>query len=224
MRNYLARLWKYGFLRTFLTGLVAILPLAITLWIMNWVADILRGAVGADSFIGRSLRSVGMQFATNEYLAVATGWLIVLVGIWMLGVLVSGSAKNRIQSFVDGIVQRIPFMKNVYGPVKQVVQMFAGQDDNAMQGMKVVHCYIGEDEQAGFLCLLPSKEVYRFKNRDCHIVYLPSAPMPMTGFNLFVPIDQVTIIEEMGVEDLTQVYFSLGVMTSSSIPGGIARS
>ncbi|MEO1615969.1 MAG: DUF502 domain-containing protein [Planctomycetota bacterium] len=222
MRKFLDQFWTQGFLRTFLTGLVAVLPLAITFWIMNWVAGILRNAVGTDSLIGGTLRSVGMQFATNEYLAVATGWSIVLVGIWMVGVLVSGTARDRIQGFIDNVIKRIPLVNTVYGPVKQVVEMFAGREDSAVQGMKVVHCYLGDNEQAGFLCLLPSADTYRFQERDCHIVYLPSAPMPMTGFNLFVPVEQVTIVD-MGVEDLMQVYFSLGVMTTASVPAGATK-
>ena len=115
------------------------------------------------------------------------------------------------------MVGHIPLVKSIYGPVKQVVEMFANQDETALKGMKVVHCYLGDNEAAGFLGLLPSDDVYRFQQRDCHVIYLPSAPMPMTGFNMFVPVDRVHIVD-MGVDDLMQIYLSLGVMTSSVIP------
>ncbi len=223
LKRFLFWLWKRGFISNFLTGLFAILPLMITLWIMNWVASWLRALVGADSFIGGGLRDLGLQFAANQYVATAIGWLLVISCIWLLGLFVSGTALNRWQVWFDGTFRRIPLVKSIYGPVKQVVEMFSNQDESAMSGMRVVHCSIGEDESASFLGLLPSNDIYRFKDQDCHIVYLPSAPMPMTGFNMFIPVDRVTNVE-MDVEQLMQVYFSLGVMTASVVPEKINRT
>ncbi len=220
MRLFLLTLWKRGFIGTFLTGLFALLPLVVTLWIMNWVADILRGFVGPESLLGQSLRSIGLQFATNQYVATAIGWLFVIVCIWLVGLLVSGTARYRWQEWFDGSFKKIPVVKSVYGPVKQVIEMFSKRDESAVSGMKVVHCYLGDDEAVGFLGLLPSQDIYRFKDHDCHVVYLPSAPMPMTGFNMFIRVDRVQIVE-MGVEELLQIYFSLGVMTTSAVPPGV---
>ena len=217
MRQFFLNFWQRRFIGTFLTGLFAILPLVITFWIMNWVAGMLRGVVGPESLVGKGLRSIGLQFAANEYVATAIGWIIVIVCIWLVGLLVSGTARYQLQGWFDRLVKRIPFVKSVYGPIKQVVEMFSQQDESAVKGMKVVHCYCGDDEAVGFLGLLPSNDTYRFNEQDCHIVYLPSAPMPMTGFNLFVPVHRVHVVE-MGVEELMQVYLSLGVMTSSAVP------
>ncbi|QDT05340.1 hypothetical protein K227x_37400 [Rubripirellula lacrimiformis] len=219
MQKFLLTLWRRGFIGTFLTGLFALLPLVVTLWIMNWVAGMLRGIVGPESLLGQGLRSIGLHFAANQWLATAIGWVFVIAAIWLVGLVVSGTARYRLQEWIDGTFKKIPVVKSVYGPVKQVVEMFSKQDESAMTGMKVVHCYVGEDESAGFLGLLPSTDVYRFQEKDCHIIYLPSAPMPMTGFNMFIPVDHVQVVD-MGVEDLMQIYFSLGVMTSSVVPAG----
>ena len=220
MRRFLITLWNRGFIGTFLTGLFALLPLVVTLWIMNWVAGMLRGVVGPESMLGQGLHRVGLHFAANQYVATAIGWLFVIGVIWLVGLMVKGTARYRWQEWFDGTFRKIPVVKSVYGPVKQVVEMFSKQDESAVSGMQVVHCYVGDGEAAGFLGLLPSRDVYRFKNQDCHIVYLPSAPMPMTGFNMFIPIERVHVVD-MGVEDLMQVYFSLGVMTSSVVPPGV---
>lgn len=223
MRQFLSLLWTRGFISNFLAGLFAILPLMITLWIMDWVASWLRDLVGPDSLIGGGLRGLGLQFATNEYLATAIGWALVIACIWAVGLLISGSARNRWQEWFDGTFRRIPLVKSVYGPVKQVVEMFSQQDKSAVSGMRVVYCSVGADESASFLGLLPSIDIYRFHEQDCYVVYLPSAPMPMTGFNMFIPVDRVTVVD-MDVEALMQIYLSLGVMTSSVVPASVSRS
>lgn len=223
MRQFLSWLWTRGFISNFLAGLFAILPLMITLWIMDWVASWLRALVGPESFVGVGLRNLGLQFAANEYIATAIGWALVIASIWALGFLISGSARNRWQEWFDGTFRRIPLVKSVYGPVKQVVEMFSRQDESAVSGMRVVYCSIGSDESASFLGLLPSNDIYRFNEQDCYVIYLPSAPMPMTGFNMFIPVTRVTMVD-MDVEALMQIYLSLGVMTTSAVPASVNRS
>ncbi len=218
MHRFLTMVWRRGFVATFLTGLFALLPLVITLWIMNWVGSILRELVGAETLPGRALRSIGLRFAANPYVAMAIGWIVVVIAIWLIGVIIRGTAQYRLREWFDGRVKRIPIVKSIYGPVQQVVEMFSQRDESAVSGMKVVYCYMGGTETTGFLGLLPSKDIYQFNDQPCHIIYLPSAPMPMTGFNLFVPVEHVRKID-MNVEDLMQIYFSLGVMTSNVAPG-----
>ncbi len=176
--------------------------------------------IGPESLLGNGLRSIGLHYVSNQYVATGIGWVFVIGCIWLVGLLVSGTARYSWQEWFDGSFKKIPIVKSVYGPVKQVVEMFSKQDESAVSGMQVVHCYVGDGEAAGFLGLLPSKDIYRFNDQDCHIIYLPSAPMPMTGFNMFIPIDRVRVVE-MGVEELMQIYFSLGVMTTSAVPDGI---
>ena len=47
--------------------------------------------------------------------------------------------------------------------------------------MSVVFCTLGEGSGAGFLGLLASSEPYRIREQDCLLVYIPTAPIPMTG-------------------------------------------
>jgi hypothetical protein len=69
MKRALAWIWDRGIVSTFLAGFLVILPLAITVWIMGWVAGMLRDVVGPDSYIGEGLRSVGLRFVANDTVA-----------------------------------------------------------------------------------------------------------------------------------------------------------
>ena len=51
----------------------------------------------------------------------------------------------------------------------------------------------------------------------CRIVYVPTSPVPMSGGILFVPKDSMQRID-MKVDDLMQIYFSIGVMSDKVIP------
>ena len=222
MRRILLWIWNRGIVGTFLTGLFAILPLVLTVAIMSWAADQLNAILGPNTAVGRSLENLGMQVVGNRTFATVLGWAFVLVGIWALGVLVRSTTRFGLQQWFDRLIRSLPVVKSVYGPISQVVSLLSKKDESQMSGMPVVYCWFGEQEGGGFLGLLASHDTFRFGNEQCKLVYIPTSPVPMSGGLLFVPADKVNIVD-MQAEELMQVYFSLGVMASSTVPARYLR-
>jgi len=209
--------WKGRFTATFLSGLFAVLPIMITIAIVGWVAQKVLSLVGPGTQIGSALRSVGLQFVTDELTAQIIGWAIVLAGIWLLGLLVRTRARKAVDRIINLIVQRIPFVKGVYGTASQVIGMLEQRDDGELKGMSVVFCDFGREHGAGFLCLLASPDVFQFEGRDYRFVYMPTSPLPMTGGIILVPAESVRPVQ-MSVDKLLEIYFSMGVLASHAVP------
>ena len=66
---------------------------------------------------------------------------------------------------------------------------------------------------------MTTPDVYRFAGSDCHIVYLPTSPVPMTGGILFVPVNDCHLVD-MSAEEVMRVYFSLGILAAQVVPEG----
>jgi uncharacterized membrane protein len=98
-----------------------------------------------------------------------------------------------------------------------VVDLLKKDDKTEMKAMRVVYCDFGQEHGGGFLGLRASKNAYRFGGTTCYLIYIPMSPLPMSGGIVFVPVDSVHPVE-MEVEDLMQVYFSLGVLTDKVVP------
>lgn len=210
-------LWRRGIVATFLTGFFVILPIVITVAIMGWVGGMISDAMGPDSTIGRLLRLVGLAFVTNKLVASIIGWVLVLIAIWILGLFIQAFAKHKVRQMVDAAMLRLPLVSSIYKPVAQVVDMLKRDEKNDMKGMSVVFCHFGGQSGGGFLGLQPTEGVYRFGEQDCCVVYIPTSPVPMSGGIVFVPTEAVRKID-MSVDDLMQIYFSLGVLLPSVIP------
>jgi uncharacterized membrane protein len=217
MKRMFAWLWDRGVVSTFLAGFFVVLPVAITIGIMSWVAGQLQEWLGPESTMGKVLNLVGLQFVTNETVASIVGWMIVLAGIWLLGALVKSAARYRLEEGFQAAINRIPFISTIYRPVSQVVAMLKKDDRGDMKGMKVVYCDFGAEHGGAFLGLQASENVFRFGDHDCHLVYIPTSPLPMSGGLVFVPAKAVRSVE-MEVDDLMQIYFSLGVLSSTVVP------
>ena len=217
MKRILQWIWRRGVLSTFLTGFFAVLPFVITIAIMAWVGSGLQQWVGPESPAGRGLRAIGLQFVTDEVVASVIGWALVVLGLWFVGAVVKSTAKYKLEEAVATVLNRIPIIKSIYKPVSQVVEMLRQDNPSDLQRMRVVYCRLGQDYGGGFLGLRASESIYHFGARPCYAVYIPTAPVPMTGGLLFVPVEDIEPID-MEVEDLIQICVSLGVMTSNVVP------
>lgn len=217
MRRIWDALWRQGVVGTFLSGLFAVLPLALTVALIVWVVRFLESWLGPHSAFGQFLRSIGLTFVTDDTTALIAGLALVLVGIWLLGWMVKARARHRFDEALNSLIERIPLVKSVYRTMSQLVAIFNRDADSELKGLTVVFVRFGEQGGCGFLALLASPDRFRFDGREYHLVYLPTAPVPMSGGVMCVPAEQVVRVE-MSVDALMQLYLSMGMLAGQSVP------
>ncbi|MGD9127811.1 MAG: DUF502 domain-containing protein [Planctomycetia bacterium] len=212
MIRFFRWIWERGIISTFLSGLFAAMPIVITIAIIVWVGSYLR------DWVLPGLHKLGFSFVQDKYIAPLIGLVLVLVGIWSLGVLVKSRARRKLNRSFHSIIDRIPIVKPVYNTAEQLVGMLKKDDDETLKGMSVVFCGFGaETGGVGFLCLLAVPDVFHFEDRDYHIVYMPTSPIPMSGGIMLVPAETVKKID-MSVEQLMRIYFSMGILSNEVMP------
>ena len=196
--------------RCFLAGALAILPAVITVAVVVWVAGFLQKLLGPGTLIGGAIRGLGLGLVSNDAVAYVLGVVLVLVGVFAVGVAVESGAKNLLQRMLDAVLQRIPIVGNVYGTSKQLVAMLDKKDDANLKGAKAVFCVFGKENGAGVLAILVSPERFRINGREYQIVIIPTAPVPIGGGLLFMPTEMVQHTD-VSVEALMSIYVSMGI-------------
>jgi uncharacterized membrane protein len=218
MMKVLVSLWRNNVVTTFLAGLVVLLPVVLTILIIAWIVGFLRGQLGPGSFLGEILLRGGATITGPGYdtLAFGLGVLIALVGIWFLGVVARSEAQEGISRFIDKLFTRVPIIRTIYNPVSRVVRMTTDKNTD-FSGMSVVACRFGGLE-TDVLALLANQEVYVIGGERRRMVYLPAAPLPMSGGLLLMAETAIIPVPEMKVDDLLRIYFSLGALAPDSMP------
>jgi uncharacterized membrane protein len=200
---------------TFLTGLLAFLPLLLTFVLLGWVANLLRGFVGPSSLFGSLLSAVGFQLVDSEGMAYIVGALLLVVGLYVLGVLVQTRLKTYLEALVERTIKRLP----VIGPLYDVTDRFVGMFDRNAQAdltaMSPVWCFFGGEGGVAVLALMPNPTPIEIGGSSYRAVLVPTAPIPVGGGLLYVPIDWVKPAD-IGVEQLTSIYLSMGLTQPSS--------
>ena len=201
----------------FLAGILAVLPLVITVGVVVWAVGFLSDILGPDTFLGKALEGAGLHFAPHGILAYLLGWAIVLGLIFLLGVVLESGAKRFLQGLFDNLIKRIPIMGSIYSTARQLVQMMDKKADTELKAMSVVYCIFGKETGAVFLALMPTPERFRFGEIDYHAILIPSAPVPFGGSMLFVPCDSVHRAD-MSVDTFMSIYVSMGVTGPQFLP------
>ena len=197
-------------LRIFLTGLLAALPLAATLLIFVWGARVLYAWLGPGSFVGGLLIALGLGGTGSEVVGYLIGLGIVLLAIFALGVLVRTRLRGVLARAFNGLMQRIPVVRNVYDMIRKFVDLVAQRDPSGARSMSPVWLRFGGPGGAMVLGLLSSPEPVLVGGHTYLAVLVPTAPLPVGGGLIFVPVEWVTSAE-VGVEALTSIYVSMGV-------------
>ncbi len=202
----------------FLTGLVFLAPVLLTIVILQWLAGYIVAALGPGTLIGAALAKGGMLLTSTPELAFVTGLGLAALIVWGLGLLVQTQWRSRLEGGLDNLIGRIPVLGGFYRPLAQMIRMIGGAPGGELQGMAPVSVRFGDDTEV--LALLASPQIFDMGDGPRHLVLLPTAPVPVGGALVFVAVDRVRRVSGLGVDDLAKFYVSMGTVAP---PGLLPR-
>ena len=200
----------------FLTGLVFLAPVLLTIVILQWLAGYVVAALGPGTLIGGALARGGMLLTSTPELAFITGLGLAALIVWGLGLLVQTQWRARLEGGLDGLLGRLPVLGGFYRPLAQIIRMIGGAPGGELKGMSVVAISFGPDTQV--LGLLATPQIFDLGQGPRHLVVCPTAPVPVGGAMLFVEVSRVRPVTGIGVDDLAKFYVSMGTVS----PPGLA--
>ena len=203
--------------RTLITGMLAALPLLGTLWLLSIAFSFLASWLGPESATGRLLGRVGVGISGQEWSGYLVGVLAAITLLFALGLLVERGLNTWMVSIVDAVVGRIPIVRTVYETIEKFVQIFSRREKSELQSMRPVWCHFGGPGGVSVLGLLSSPDPILVEGKPCYAVIVPTAPVPIGGGLLFMPVEWITP-SELGMEAVTSIYVSMGVTAPQFLP------
>ncbi|MCK5944859.1 MAG: DUF502 domain-containing protein [Planctomycetes bacterium] len=184
-------------LRTFFRGLAAILPLALTGWLITWAV------VGGETL----LRKFIVLWLPEEQYWDGMGFVLAIALVFLFGLLMYSFIARRLYKAVTALLERIPIVKTIYGMFVDVARLVASGDEKPFR--KVVLIKLPEGiEQIGFL----TREAFD-DHPDIGVgkvaVYLPMS-YQLGGFTVIVAADSVREVS-MSVEEALRFCVTAGV-------------
>lgn len=195
--------------RYFLTGLLVLVPLGITFWVMTALLGMMDQTLlllpeswRPESWLGFRIPGLGV---------ILTAGVVLLTGL-----LAANLLGQRLVAIWEGMLNRIPVVKTIYGSVKQVSDSLFSGSGMAFKKVLLVHYPHPQAWSLAFQTNVPD-EVMRKLPSDHVAVFIPTTPSPVNGFYFYVPRDEVIELE-MSVDAALKAIVSMGVVTTNTKP------
>ncbi len=196
-----------GLRASFLTGLIVIAPIGLTIWLIwtvvgwidGWVLPLVPTRFRPEQYIGINLRGVGVIFFL--VFTVLVGWIA------------KGFIGRSLIRWAEGLVESLPVVRSIYSGLKQIAETVFSQSDRNFEKACLVEYPRKGIWAIAFISTGAKHEIARRipVDDDKVSVFLPTTPNPTSGFLLFVPREDVIELD-MGVEDAAKLIISAGLV------------
>jgi uncharacterized membrane protein len=195
----------------FLTGLIVIAPIGLTAWLIwsiigwfdSWVLPFIPRDYRPDIWLLErfgldvDIRGIGVAFFL--FFTLVVGWIV------------KGYIGRSILRSAENLVQKTPVVRSVYGGLKQIAETILSQDQQSFERACLVEYPRRGIWAIAFISTTAKGEIAARASERMLSVFLPTTPNPTSGFLLFVPEDDIVLLD-MSVEDAAKLVISAGLV------------
>lgn len=191
------------FRRSFLTGLLVMLPTVLTVYVLYrifmWVDGFLKPIIARYPFLDIP----------------GIGFLAVVILVLLAGVLGGNLFGRTLYQWFEGRMGKIPLVRSIYVAIKQISEVFLKQERTVFKKVVLVQYPRPGMYMIGFVTsdwrfTDPSGLQHKFIT-----VFLPTSPNPTTGFLVIIPPHEATA-SDLSIEDAFKVVISGGAVVPES--------
>lgn len=196
----------------FLAGILVTAPLAITIALATWLIEFV------DS---RIVPLIPLRYNPDVYLKEYLGYeigipglglIVLIVFITLVGAMTAGFLGRILIRFSENMLNRMPVVRSVYGASKQILETVLKRQSNAFRQAVLVEYPRRGIWAVAFITGRTEGEVQNLIADDLINIFLPTTPNPTSGFLLFVPKEDMILLD-MSVEEAIKMVISGGIVT-----------
>lgn len=205
--------------RYFYTGLIALLPIVITVYIFNWIVGIMMSLL-THSFITIVIHEILVKFVTEQemdfyfqVLVYIISLVTMLVGTCLVGMTLQIVFVAKIMKKVKELFIKIPLIKQVYTTISQIIDIAVSDRQKSYQKTVLVQYPRKGIYSIGFLTSTDNfllKDYIETEEKLCN-VFIPTSPNPTSGMFIVVPQSEVKVLD-IKTDDAIKLIISGGVI------------
>jgi len=186
---------------SFLAGVAVVLPFVVTIWLIWLVVTFIDNNV-------EPLVPARLSFLTD---VPGGGVLIAVAALTLVGALAGNLVGRWMVSAADRGIANLPLVRSIYGGAKQVFKQVAAPERTSFKEAVLVEFPRPGAWALGFITNEDTSEVAQDIGEDLIAVYVPQAPIPTSGFLLYLPRTALRPVK-LAPEDALKRVISLGII------------
>lgn len=209
---------------SFLTGLVVIAPVGLTLWliwtVVGWIDGFVLPLVPQSYHPDRMIQDLLGLDPSVQINVKGLGVVIFLVFTIIIGWMAKGFIGRSFIRWAESLVERTPVVRTIYSGIKQISETIFAQSERSFENACLIEYPRRGIWALGFISTDAKAEIAAKTDTSGQMmsIFLPTTPNPTSGFLLFVPAKDVTVLD-MSVEDSAKLVISAGLVYPSDKEG-----
>lgn len=203
----------------FITGLVILLPLAVTIAIVVFIVNFLTGPfIGLVSHFLTNYANIqsNFLFLKPEQVIRYGSQILILICLFgftlILGMIARWFFFKSVISLSDSLLHRIPIVNKVYKTTQEIIKTLFVTDKNSFKQVVLVPFPHSEAYMIGLVAKEAPRVCSKAVEKELISVLIPTTPNPTTGFLLMYDKNDIVYLD-MKPEDAIRYIVSCGVIT-----------
>jgi uncharacterized membrane protein len=191
----------------FLTGLIIVGPVAITIYVVWWFINLV------DAWVKPLIPKTYLPETYLPFNVPGVGLIVGIIGLMVIGALTANLFGRTIVSYGEMMLDRMPVVRGVYRLLKQIFTTIFSKSGSSFKRVGII-----EFPRKGLYALVfvsgdpPTEVKEKLGNgEELMTVFMPNAPNPTTGFVIFMPAKDVMVLD-MAIEDGAKMVVSAGLV------------
>jgi uncharacterized membrane protein len=196
------------FKKNIFTGLIVLIPLVLTLWVIYSLAH----------FLDQVVLFLPYQYQPNQLVGFnipGVGVILTIVSIFLVGLIANNFFGKRFISLYEIILDKLPFVKSIYGGIKQVSDTLFSNNSNAFSKAVLIEFPDAKNYTFAFITGETDERISKILKGKYVNVYVPTTPNPTSGYTLMVPRNKIKEID-VSVDQALKYVISMGVVPPKS--------
>ena len=209
--------WIASMRSNFLTGLIIITPIALTIWliwsVVGWI-DARVWAIVPDAYQPhRYIQTLYNIQISEQYDIPGIGLFVFLVFTIFVGWMGKGFVGRSLIRWAERMVNRMPVVRSVYSGAKQIAETVLNKKNNSFDKACLIEYPRKGIWAIGFVSTKARGEIANLspEGKELISIFVPTTPNPTSGFLLFFPSTDIRELD-MSVEDAAKLVISAGLV------------
>lgn len=182
---------------TLIAGLLAILPIGVTLFVLKFFFELLDPILGPIFDMG------------NVRIFPGLGLIVLLILLYVVGIITTKILSARIVNLGHKLIERIPVISSIYSTTRSGVEILSGTQGFESRGVVLVDFPRPAMKAIGLI----TAELGVLNGEPMVAVYIPTTPVPSSGFLIVVALSDVTPTD-ISVDDAMKIIVSGGILAN----------
>ena len=182
---------------TLIAGLLAILPIGVTLFVLKFFFELLDPILSPIFDMG------------NVRIFPGLGLIVLLILLYVVGIITTKILSARIVNLGHKVIERIPIISSIYSTTRSGVEILSGTQGFESRGVVLVDFPRPAMKAIGLI----TAELGVLNGEPMVAVYIPTTPVPSSGFLIVVALSDVTPTD-ISVDDAMKIIVSGGILAN----------